>query len=470
MSNPDLIDRLKAHRTIGSVPQHELEWLAAHGTLSEAQTGDKVSSKDERIDSLWIVLAGHMAIFVDRGAGMHKVLEWRAGDIAGTLPYSRMINPPGNAYALEPSTLLGIHRDHFPELIRECHAVTSICVHTMLDRARTFTSSDLLDEKMMSLGKLSAGLAHELNNPASAIERSATLLQARLEESDRAARALSEARLSDEQLAAVDALRGSCLARRVEGVLSPIEQAEREDAIADWLADHGLGADAAEALAETMVTIESLDQTARAVDGKALEAVLRWAAAGCATRSLASDIQEASMRIAGLVLAIKGFTHMDQAAVAEPVNLHTGIANTVTVLRSKARGKSASVVVDNDPDLPRARGFAGELNQIWANLIDNALDAIPDSGKVEIAARCVRDRVVVTVIDNGPGIPEDLRDRIFDQFFTTKPVGQGTGLGLDIVRRLVRHNDGEIAVDSRPGRTEFRVELPVADDGSGAKA
>jgi signal transduction histidine kinase len=164
-------------------------------------------------------------------------------------------------------------------------------------------------------------------------------------------------------------------------------------------------------------------------------------------------------------MAIKGFTHMDQAMVAEPVDLIQGLDNTIAVLKSKARSKSAALIVNVETDLPRVRGFTGELNQIWANLIDNALDAIPDAGRVEVLANRAHQRVVVRIVDNGTGIPDQIRERIFDPFFTTKPVGAGTGLGLDIVRRLVRHNDGEISVESRPGRTEFRVVLPTAEIG-----
>jgi signal transduction histidine kinase len=148
------------------------------------------------------------------------------------------------------------------------------------------------------------------------------------------------------------------------------------------------------------------------------------------------------------------------------VDLLQGLGNTVAVLKSKAKAKSVAVVVDVEPDLPRARGFAGELNQIWLNLIDNALDAVPEAGRVEVVAARERQRVVVRVVDNGAGIPDPIRERIFEPFFTTKPMGEGTGLGLDIVRRLVTHNDGEIAVESRPGRTEFRVALPAASDGA----
>jgi signal transduction histidine kinase len=157
---------------------------------------------------------------------------------------------------------------------------------------------------------------------------------------------------------------------------------------------------------------------------------------------------------------------MDQAMVAEPVDLTMSLSNTVAVLKAKARAKSVGVAVEIEPGLPRIRGFGGELNQIWANLIDNALDAVPESGRIEVSAKREGSSAVVRVADNGPGIPEGIRERIFDPFFTTKPMGQGTGLGLDIVRRLVLHNDGEIAVESRPGRTEFRVALPIAEPGA----
>ena len=353
-------------------------------------------------------------------------------------------------------------------MIRECHVVTSILVGKMIDRARLFTSSDLHDEKMVSLGKLSAGLAHELNNPAAAIERSAVLLEERLEVAERAARALGASRLSDQQLAAIDAVRASCLAKGALGVLSPIEQAEREDAITDWLTDHGLDADVAGQLAETAVTLDALERIAAEVGGPPLEAVLRWAAAGCSVRGLASEIQEAATRISGLVTAIKGFTHMDQGTVAEPLDLALNLKNTVAVLKSKARTKSVAVGITLEPDLPRVRGFVGELNQLWANLIDNAVDAAPPSGHVEVAAARQHQRVVVRVIDDGPGIPAEIRERIFEPFFTTKPVGQGTGLGLDIVRRLAIHNDALIDVESRPGRTVFSVSLPLVErEGAG---
>jgi signal transduction histidine kinase len=464
MTATDLVDRLAVHRTFGAAPREELAWLAAHGSIRHLKTGDVLTAKGTPVEGLFAVLSGRITISVDRGAGPNTIMEWRDGDVTGLLPYSRLVSPPGNTVAQEPTVVLAIDRDHFGAMIRECHEVTSILVHTMIDRARVFTSSDLHDEKMVSLGKLSAGLAHELNNPAAAIERSASLLEDHLDAAERASRALGAARLSDAQLAAVDAVRASCLASPVHGVRSPIEQAEREEAIGDWLARHGLDLVTAEALADTDVTFEVLDRVAGVVEQPALNAVLQWSAAVWSVRALASELQHAAMRISGLVTAIKGFTHMDQAPIAEPVDLVQSLGNTVAVLKSKARGKSAAVVVDVEPGLPPVRGFVGELNQIWANLIDNALDAIPQSGRVEVRANREQHRVAVRIVDNGAGIPAAIRDRIFDPFFTTKPVGLGTGLGLDIVRRLVRHNNGEIAVESRPGHTEFRVVLQSAEN------
>ena len=464
MTVPDLVDRLAAHKTVGAAPREELAWLASRGSLRQLEEGEIVTAKDELVAGLLVVLTGRIAIFVDRGAGRHKVFEWRAGDVTGMLPYSRLVSAPGDSLAEEPTEILEISNDDLAAMIRDCHEITSILVHKMLDRARVFTSSGLQDEKMISLGKLSAGLAHELTNPASAIERSAALLENRLDEAEQSTRALGASRLTDSQLAAIDAVRTACLAGRAHGVLSPIQQAEREEAIADWLKAHDVDTAIAGPLAETSVTVDALDRIAQAVRGAPLDAVLRSVAAGFAVRQIASEIQDAALRISGLVMAIKGFTHMDQATVAEPVDLGSSIGNAVAVLNHKARSKAVAVSVELETNLPRVRGFVGELNQIWSNLIDNALDAVPDSGRVAVTANRERHRVVVRVVDNGPGIPAEIRNRVFEPFFTTKPVGKGTGLGLDIVRRLLIHNDAEIEIETAPGRTEFRVSLPLADD------
>jgi len=458
----DLIDRLAEHKTLSAAPRTELEWLVAHGSIRKLNTGEVLSMKGRQVEALYILLSGRTALFVDRGAGPNKFIEWREGEIGGMLPYSRMVTPPGDVIALEPVEILAIPRDHFRAMTRECYEVTSILVHTMIDRARLFTSSDLQNEKMISLGKLSAGLAHELNNPASAIERCAAMLEDRLADSEEATRDLAAATLNDTQIAAVEAVQASCMAKQNRGVRSALEQCDREEAIAEWLARRGLDTANAPMLADTEVTFEALDLLVAAVERPALNAVVRWAAAGCAMRNLTSTIQDSAMRISSLVTAVKGFTHMDQANVAEAVDLGSSLGNTVAVLKSKACEKSVALTLELEAELPKVRGFAAELNQVWGNLIDNALDAVANGGRVEVLAIREDQSVVVQIRDDGPGIPAEVRDRIFDPFFTTKPLGQGTGLGLDIVRRLMRHNDGAIDFDSQPGRTEFRVRLPIA--------
>lgn len=461
----DLIDRLAEHRTLTPVPRAELEWLAAHGAIRKLDTEDLLSIKGRRVDSLYIILSGHLALYVDRGAGPIKIMEWREGGITGILPYSRMVAAPGNVVALAPAEIFAVPQEFLGEMIRECSAITSVLVHIMLDRSRLFTSNELQNEKMMSLGKLSAGLAHELNNPASAIERCAAMLEDRLEDVQSATRDLTSTTLSDAQIAAVDAVRLSCLEKPKHGVLSPLERLDREEAISAWLSKHGLDTANAERLADTEVSFEALEQLVASVERPVLNAALRWAAAGCAVASLTSRIQDSAMCISSLVTAIKGFTHMDQANVAEPVDLATSLDHTVTVLKSKAREKSVVVCLKLEAELPKVLGFAGELNQVWGNLIDNALDAVNDGGRVEVSAFRESRGVVVQIRDDGPGVSPEIRDRVFDPFFSTKPMGQGNGLGLDIVRRLVLHNDGAIEFESRPGQTDFRVKLPIANEG-----
>jgi signal transduction histidine kinase len=412
---------------------------------------------------MYVMFSGRYALFMDRGAGPQKFLEWSGSEVTGALPYSRLAVAPGNALAMESGEVLFVPKEHFRELTRECPELTAILVHRMLDRAREFTSTELQNEKMISLGRLSAGLAHELNNPAAAIERSASLLGRKLDDVEQAARSLSGCGLTQEQFDAVDAVRNACSVGPEHGVRSPLSRrsARRRSPTGS---PTGVSTTPRPRRSPTRVS-RSRRSTGSPPRSRARRSTRGGVgAAGCSVRRLASEIQDAATRIAGLVLAVKGFTHMDQATIAEPVDLSQSLANTVAVLKSKARAKAIAVSVKLEPGLPKVRGFAGELNQIWGNLIDNALDAVPEAGRVEVQAGRKDGKVVVSVADNGAGIPAEIRDRIFEPFFTTKPTGLGTGLGLDIVRRLVQHNDGEIEVESNPGRTVFQVALPPADD------
>lgn len=457
-----MVARLASHRALGHAPAAEHAWLAEHGTLRTYPAGTLVTAKGAQSRDLLIVLSGHLVIRLDRGAGEHKVFEWRGGDLGGAMPYSRGASPPNDVVADAATEVIAIPLALFPSVIRECPVSTAAMVHTMIDRARQFTTNDLHDEKLVSLGKLAAGLAHELNNPASAVMRGAKLLTESLDVSEDAARRLGAARLSDEQLAMIDELREMCLKAAPTVTRSTLGRSDREDELVDWLNDHGADERWAGPLAETGVTTEALDELAHIVEGDVLTATIAWMSAGCNVRTLAGEIQSAAERIHQLVGAIKGFTYMDHAQTAEPVDIRQGIMDTLAVLGGKCRSKNVQCTLSLADELPLTVGVGAELNQIWMNLIDNALDAVSSEGRIEIRAAQELDRVVVRIADNGPGIPAELQTRIFEPFFTTKGVGKGTGLGLDIARRMLTRHNGEIALESAPGRTEFQVRLPIA--------
>jgi signal transduction histidine kinase len=465
--NPELVDQLAEIRVLKGVPRHELEWIAKHGRFESFAAGTIMRPDNVPLMGLSLLFRGTISIHVERAGVRRRVMEWQGGDMTGVLPYSRMTVPPGNTIVHDDVELFTVDKEHFREMTVECPEFTAICVHSMLDRARTFTSSNVQDEKMVSLGKFSAGLAHELNNPASAATRSAKRLAEQMGEAEESARTLAGMRLNDEQLGVIDELRAMCKVVPPTFLDSPLDRADRVDALTEWMDAHGGDVDQAGPLAETAVTVDGLNKLASVLSGEALEDAVRWLAACCVVRSASRELQESTRRISDLVASVKGFTYMGRASVPEPVDVARGLNDTARIVGSKARDKSVTVTIDVEPDLPAARAFGSELNQIWINLIENALDAVSYGGEVVVSARREFDWVVVRVVDNGEGIPPDIKDRIFDPFFTTKAVGEGTGMGLDIVRRLVFKQSGEIDVDSRSGRTEFRVAIPIAGPTTG---
>ena len=461
MTDPSVIERLAALPPLASIPRAQLEWLVSRSSVTHYEKGQRIFARGETIRDLSILLSGHTSIRIDRGGISRVVMEWKTGDVSGYLPYSRMAAAPGDVFADEAVEALLLPNADIKEMTRECYEFTAHCVHVMLDRARVFKSNDLQVQKLASLGVLSAGIAHELNNPSSAVARSAKELEQAHTEIVDAARALGAACLSAGQMAALDVLDRSQDTSAAD-LRSPLDRADREDAIADWLSARGVDTALAEPLARTTVTPEELDAAAAVMNPAELALALRYVAADLTARRLTAEIVKAADRIHELAARVKKQTHMDRTPVVDAIPLEETLTDTLALIGSKARSKAVTLELKVEPNLPRLQGVLGELNQVWLNLIDNAIDAAPDGGHVTVAAGHERDSIVVRVVDDGPGIAAADLDRIFDQFYTTKPVGKGTGLGLPTAQAIVLSHRGTIQVDSRPGRTEFRVCLPAS--------
>jgi signal transduction histidine kinase len=457
----DVAETLASLPQFAVVPRVELDWLVARGEVVYVAAGEMLRDLDEPIDDMWILLTGRVSAHVRKagGSSWRRFFDVGPGYVLGVMPYSRMRTSPVRIMMEDDAAVFAVSHAHFSGLVRECPDLTAALVHHMLDRTREYRTAQVHDERMQSLGRLAAGLAHELNNPASGATSHARSLSRLLDDLQAASRALAVAHLSEEQMDAVDRIRGLCV--EVGQPRSSIAVADREDEFSDWLEQHHVDPTLASDLATTNVTSHALDNLARLVPRETLGIAIQWAARDAAIRKTAAEIMSATGRIHALVSAVKGFTFMDREGVPENVDIARGLAHTVAMLERKARAKAVRVRVETSDDLPTIHAYGSELNQVWEKLIDNALDAVRPQGNVTITATRRGDSVVVRVADDGVGIPEELRARVFDPFFTTKPVGEGTGLGLDVARRYVQINDGDIDFTSQPGHTVFRVRLPV---------
>jgi signal transduction histidine kinase len=457
---------LRSIDVLAEVPLDQLQWMidnSQHTTLAE---GEHVIRPGEPIAGTIILIEGKVRYLMVQKNEIREVNIMMPKDIGGALPFSRGIKASVFGKVIEQATIMTLPVTRFREMVARHYELTGALVHVMSDRVRNFTSLQQQNEKMMALGKLSAGLAHELNNPAAAIVRGSESLVKHLQLEPESFKDVINVRMEASDVDFVQQKLFEILARKEKPRLTLIQRTELEDELRDFLDRYKVECsdEIAENFLEYGFTCDDMEQFQAHIPDQYLSPVLNWINTNLVTERMVQDIQEASQRIFGLIQSVKNFTHMDQGKGKELIEIHTGIANTLTMMQYKLKKANIEVVEEFGDDLPKVMALVGELNQVWTNLIDNAVDAMEEQGKGILTIRTEKDHefVKISVIDNGPGIPESIRSSIFDPFFTTKGIGKGTGLGLDVVIRIIKlQHHGSVKVNSVPGRTEFIVCLPI---------
>ncbi len=456
-------DELRAVAILKGLADEQLAWFATHGDRVPLRPGDRMFERGQPADFMFIVVRGSIEGYEEVGGQELLVATTRAGQVTGMLPFSRMTHYPRYTVAVEASEVLRVRKHDFPEMLTMSLEVGERLVAEMSERVRGDVRLEQQHEKMVALGRLSAGLAHELNNPAAAVGRAAAALEQELTGLQELVGYLVR---HDADAATVDAMKDlqrSALARTPAEV-SALARGQREEQLADRLEECGVPKawEVAATFADAGLTVDHVDAFARQVPQTLLADGLAWVACGLGARRLVGDIASAAGRISELVASVKTYSHMDRSSEHKPTDVREGIDNTLTMLGHKVATKNIRLARQYQHDLPMISAHAGELNQVWTNLVDNAIDAVESGGEVRIEARADDDHLTVSIIDNGHGIPDNLQNRVFEPFFTTKNVGEGTGLGLDIAMRIVRTHKGDITMDSRPGCTMMHVRLPVS--------
>jgi signal transduction histidine kinase len=454
----------------------QLAWLADRGRVVEYPTGATIHAEGAPASCFLVLLSGTLAMWKRVQGGE---LELARTDYYGayTGAFDAYVPDRGvprvyrvTARAVTDCRLFELPADDFGHAVWKWFPMAAHLLEGAATQGADASSIVERHERLMALGSVTAGLTHELNNPVAAVMRAT----GRLSEAMAMMRAeigrVVSSDLTAEQVDAVGRLADEALARRkAVAQLTPLEASDREDELADWLDDHDVAEswEVAPTLVAAGLDVAWLDAMAEAVPAEALGDALRYPVRALESDGLIDEISEAAGRISGLLASVKQYTQMDRAPL-QTFDVHEGLDATLTMLGHKL-GDGIEVVRDYDRSLPRISAFPGELNQVWTNLIDNAIDAMDGHGTLSVRTRPgFDDRLVVEIGDTGPGVPDEVRTRIFEPFFTTKPIGRGTGLGLDVAWRIVvgRHG-GDIRLESKPGDTRFQVMLPVREPDAG---
>ncbi len=458
------VEFLRRLPLFAGLTEPDLERLHAEAQTLNLPPNSLVIEEGAPGDALYVLLDGELQISKRAGAHDVKVDVRRPGEVIGEM--SLLDNAPraASVRTLRDSTLLMISKPVFEQMLAISPTAAMAILHTVTARLRQNDALLHEKEKMAGLGTLAAGLAHELNNPAAAVSRAVAQLGDLLPKWQPAMSALDRLALPPHQQATVAALR-TTMAERAAAVitLDPLTRSDREGEVEQWLAEHGV-AEAWE-LAPTLVnfgwTLADFAQLGEDFRTEEITVLAQALGLGSGVFSLLDAVAKGSGRISEIVKAVKSYSYLDRAPIQE-VDVHEGLDNTLVILRHKLKA-TLTLTRTYAPNLPRIEAYAGELNQVWTNIIDNALDALGSQpgAELRVTTTCDGDTVVVEIADNGPGIPSEIQSRVFEPFFTTKAPGVGTGLGLNIAYNIIHKHYGEIRLTSHPGLTCFQVRLPI---------
>jgi signal transduction histidine kinase len=453
---------VRQNEIFSDLREDQLQWFVSSAEQCLLSPGDILLHEGDPATALFVMLEGEIRGRRESGPTDSLGFVARAGQVVGMLPFSRMTRFPLTARATAPTWLLRLHKDHFDEMLQRIPELLPRLIGVMADRIREYSRAEQQRDKLSALGKLSAGLAHELNNPASAAVRAAEALRQHMRDLRNINKDLDDDSLSCQERARLASFEEGLLDQLASASpMDPLQQSDIEEELATWLKRHNIAnaSRLASGLVEAGVDRAALDELSARFRDEVLSHVLARVASSVGAEKLTREIEASTGRISELVRAVKEYTYMDQAPEQE-VDVHRGIESTLTMLKFRLK-HGVEVKREFDPNLPRVCARGSELNQVWTNLIDNAVDAMGGKGELIIRTSKEFDSVLVEIIDSGPGIARDVQSHVFEPFFTTKGVGEGTGMGLDTVYRIVRAHRGVVSFESQPGRTSFQVRLPL---------